>query len=102
MEYDASQPTDSLTGRPPLRSETFIRRTSNRRADRREAAGSVTTEEATATTVDNLKQSEMRKITMRATERRTRRIPWMAILIPAAVLVSGYLICKRIRKKIPV
>jgi hypothetical protein len=101
-EYDASQPTDSLTGHPPLRSETVTRRTSNRRTDRRGATGSVTNEDATTAMVDKSRQSEKRDISLRAKERRTRRIPWMAILIPAAAIGAGYLITKRIRKKMPV
>lgn len=94
-EYDTTQAVDTLTGTPPLKVETVIRRRSEKEIRQEQATTSQAAGTDSTVITDNTHHDETAAVDMQSTQKQGRHPPWMIWVSIGAVFV---LICK-IRKR---
>lgn len=89
-EYDTTQPVDSLTGTPPLKNETVIRRRAEKEIRQEQATESIATGTDSAVITDNTRQDIVTTVDTHSTEKHSRHPPWLFWLIAGVVLIVIY------------
>ncbi len=99
LEFDTTQPVDSVTGLPPVRRLTITDRRRNRETDTRQQTTDTLKQQTEITIQDSTRrESQSETIAEQTTEKKSRpsSLPWL--LVGIALVALGWVVWKRWRR----